>query len=599
MFLGCNYWASASGIRMWRNWDGQNVEDDLRRLSAYGISTLRVFPTWDDFQPVEALYRYGGIFKEYRMRDGSLPQNEYYLDEEMLAHFAEFCKLCEAYNMKLIVGLLTGWMSGRLFVPAILQERNLYTDSRALLFEQRFIKGFVSRFKNEPVIYAWDLGNECNCLSLTENREDAASWTAIIANTIRAYDSTRPVVSGMHSLGCDNVWTIFDQAEHTDILTTHPYPYFVEHCSMEPFSSIRTLLHATCETRYYADLSGKPCLVEEIGNLGNMACDKEMAANFLRVNLFSNWAHGAPGVLWWCANEQTNLTYPPYSWMMCERELGLLDADRRPKPVLREYKQFADWQAGLGFELPPARVDGVCITSKWQDNWGISYMSYILAKQAGVNLRFAHYSQQLPDAKVYLLPSVTSHVVIELERYNELKERVKNGATLYISMDDGFMTEFEELTGLRIHDSADRTEPGSMNGLEYTRKRMCWLEPVGAEVLQYDDQGNIAFSKHQYGKGTVHYLNFPVEKVLLTRNNGFAEPYYKIYNDILGSKYCKNVTVGITIHEGDGKTYLVAVNYSGREQSLEGLPFRAEKVHRGDVHTVGAYDCCVLEGAEL
>ena len=41
--------------------------------------------------------------------------------------------------------------------------------------------------------------------------------------------------------------------------------------------------HAGTETKYYADISHKPCLVEEIGTLGNMMCDEQTAAGFLRV----------------------------------------------------------------------------------------------------------------------------------------------------------------------------------------------------------------------------------------------------------------------------------------------------------------------------
>ena len=72
-------------------------------------------------------------------------------------------------------------------------------------------------------------------------------------------------------LGC-NYWA---SNAGTDMLTTHPYPYFVPHCSKDKFSSMRTLLHATTETKYYSDLGRKPCLVEEIGNLGPMMCDNE------------------------------------------------------------------------------------------------------------------------------------------------------------------------------------------------------------------------------------------------------------------------------------------------------------------------------------
>ena len=112
--------------------------------------------------------------------------------------FSAFLEVCENVGIKVIVGLITGFMSGRLFVPSALYGKNLLTDQTALYFEQLFIKGFINRFKNSPVIYAWDLGNECNNLSPIENRYQACNWIATISNAIRAEDNTRPIVSGMH-----------------------------------------------------------------------------------------------------------------------------------------------------------------------------------------------------------------------------------------------------------------------------------------------------------------------------------------------------------------------------------------------------------------
>ena len=65
--LGCNYWASHAGIEMWKNWDAEQVEKDLAVLSANGVSTMRVFPLWRDFQPVMAVYAQMGDIKEYMM----------------------------------------------------------------------------------------------------------------------------------------------------------------------------------------------------------------------------------------------------------------------------------------------------------------------------------------------------------------------------------------------------------------------------------------------------------------------------------------------------------------------------------------------------
>ena len=118
--IGCNYWASNAGTEMWRNFDENAIRDDLRILSENGVRYMRVFPNWRDFQPVMPVYIQGAVFSEYMLEGDVLPANRYYLDEKMLDRFARFCELCEKSGIKLVVGILTGWMSGRLFIPSAL-----------------------------------------------------------------------------------------------------------------------------------------------------------------------------------------------------------------------------------------------------------------------------------------------------------------------------------------------------------------------------------------------------------------------------------------------------------------------------------------------
>lgn len=574
--VGCNYWASNAGTEMWRNWDENAVREDFEILSSNGVRVLRVFTNWRDFQPVYPLMDIVGRLREYRLHETELPQNPYYLDEVMLERFERFCDLAEEYNLKLIVGILTGWMSGRLFIPPVLYEKNLYTDPTALLFEQKFIEGFVGRMKSKKAIAAWNLGNECNCMSEADNHIIAENWTAIICNAIRANDSSRDIISGMHSLSLEDKWRISEQAAYTDMLTTHPYPYFVPHCSKDRIASMRTLLHASCETKYYSDIGGKPCLVEELGTLGPMICDNETAATFLNVNLYSNWANGAAGVLWWCANEQIMLKSPPYCWNMCETELGLIDRNREPKATLKTVKEFVAWLEGLDFTLPKAEEDGVCLLTEGQDQWGAAYMSYMLAKQAKVNLRFAFAKDEIPDSDIYLLPSVDSLHMMPSYRFEELKERVRHGAVLYISNSEAVISDFESLTGVRVNDSMTTADEGKFilggKELSYFRNRKFFISTEGAEVISCDESGMPLITVHQYGKGRVYYANFPAESMLLNRDDAYESEQYQLYRMIFCDKIKNHMTdsdsryIGITEHmSGDGIGYAVAVNYSDKE----------------------------------
>lgn len=566
--LGCNYWASHAGIEMWKQWDAEQVEKDLTVLEANGVKTMRVFPLWRDFQPVMPLYAQGGIFNEYMLEGCIEPTNRWYLDETMMERFAEFCDICQRHGMQLIVGLITGWMSGRLFIPSVLYGKNLYTDPTAVMLEQKFVRGFVSAFKDREVIYAWDLGNECNCMSPAQTREETYVWSATISNAIKAVDPTRPIVSGMHSLTIDAEWRIEDQGETTDILTTHPYAYFVPHCLNDPIDSYRTLLHGTCESALYAAVGGKPCMIEELGTLSHNMCNDETSADFMRASLYSGWANGATGVLWWCAHDQTKLTTPPYSWNMLERELGMLDTDMNPKPYLTEMKKFGEWLKTIDFEIEEPKKDGIILLSKGQDHWGIAYMTYLLGKQAGATLDFLAPNKDIPDAKVYFLPSATGQSVLYTKYYEQLKEKVRNGATLYVSNDDGFFSQLKELFGISVTSRELVSVDGEMtldgSTVPYHIERKMTVKAEGAEVICANEAGEPLLTLNRYGKGKVYHLCFPLEKMLLPLNRAFEGDTYKIYEKVLAETLAaKNVVkahpkAGIT----ENGNIVTVVNYS-------------------------------------
>ena len=167
--LGCNYWASHAGIAMWNHWRPEVVNADMANMVKHGIAVLRVFPLWPVFQPITALYQVAGQFKEFRFGDAPLPDTDAGqagMSQEALDRFAALIDMADAHGLKLEVALITGWMSGRMFVPPALERLNMHTDPTALMWQTRFVKHFVKTFKDRPAILAWALGNECNCMAM-------------------------------------------------------------------------------------------------------------------------------------------------------------------------------------------------------------------------------------------------------------------------------------------------------------------------------------------------------------------------------------------------------------------------------------------------
>jgi len=580
---GCNYWASHAGTNMWRDWQADAVAKDFDRLSAAGLEVLRVFPLWPDFQPIHALRGGGGRVVEYRFGEEPLPDTDIGhagLSEVMLGRFGEMVRMAEGRNLKLVVGLLTGWMSGRRYLPPALDHLNPLTDAEALRWEIRFVREFVRRFKGHVGIAAWDLGNECNCMAHA-TRDQAWAWTAAIAGAIRAEDPSRQIVSGMHSLapGRNESWRIQDQAELTDVLTTHPYPPFTAHCGLDPIPTFRANLHATAESRMYADLGGKPCLCEEIGVLGPTFADDANAAAYLRTQLWSLWAHDCLGLLWWCACDQEKLEHAPYDWCAVERELGLLRSDGTPKPLVAEFAAFRKAAAGIHQgPLPPRIVDAVCLLTPQQDQWAVAYSSFCLAKQTGVDIEFQYADgSPLRDARVYLVPSVTGMENMPRRAWLDLAARVEAGATAYVSLGDGVVSGFAELTGLRIRSRERRAGEGAAtlgdDELPVTGPYRLSLEPVRAQVLAAEKDGNPWFATAPLGKGRVFFLASPLELDLADRPGVFhhedAPPFWRIWEHMFSvtgtSRAVRKdmLCVGLTEHALDASRRLVvAINYS-------------------------------------
>jgi hypothetical protein len=341
---------------------------------------------------------------------------------------------------------------------------------------------------------------------------------------------------------------------------------------------------------FYGQIGEKLCFAEEQGTMGPMVCSEQVAAAFARASMLTQWAHGLPGMLWWCANDQTKLNHAPYDWVACEGELGLMSEEGRVKPVLQEMGRLKSVLQELPFdELPARTVEGVCILNSAQDHWAAALGSFLLAKQAGFDIHFQFEDQPISDSALYLLPSVSGVKGMPKQRWEELLRKVHEGATLYISVDDGYMLNFVELTGLTVQNRSRRGKEAAVSfqgldgevsitlsgsfKLEYRANR--------AEVLGVEQaDGNVAFSKAAYGKGTVYFFSLPLELEMTRRAETAYRPdevpYWKVYEIISRELRSQRVIavhnpyIGVTEHKIDDNTMLaVLINYSPDARSAE------------------------------
>jgi hypothetical protein len=613
--LGANYWASHAGTRMWTDWREEVVRADFEQLAGAGLTWLRIFPLWPAFQPIERLA--GGAGRPFEMRFGEAPlpdtpAGQDGVDAVMLARLQALCDQAHKHGLRLIVGLVTGWMSGRLFVPPALANRDVLTDPESIRWQVRLVRRLVTELRGHPAVAAWDLGNECNCMGRADLHQ-AYVWTQAIAGAIRGADATRPVVSGMHSLPVDHfagAWSIRDQAELTDILTTHPYPLFTPLVDLDPVTSLRPASHAACETRLYADLGGQPCFAEETGTLGTMTVCDALAPHFLRTVLWSLWANDGRGMLWWCAYDQNHLLHAPYDWTSVERELGLFRADRAAKPLVAEFAALRAIQRAAGVEvLPPRLVEAVCVLTRDQESWPVAFNAWCLAKQAGFDLLFRTADQELPASGVYLLPSLKGGKAISRQRWHALLARVEAGATLYVSLDDWWGSEIESVFGV---ENEERDKPGprawrldGSDGEQRTGPVRWRLRPTRAQVLGREADGNPIFTVVARGRGRIFLCTAPLEMEAARTPGAHAHGasgwrvYARVLAGLARSRVAAKALPGtaLTEHPVDGsRRLLVAINHRQEavaERLVLAPGWRLEGILHGQGHAEG--DAVVLD----
>ena len=68
---------------------------------------------------------------------------------------------------------------------------------------------------------------------------------------------------------------------------------------------------------------------------------KAKPGQFINIQILSSLVNGLCGYQWWCAWDQMHLDFSPYTWSLMERQLGLFDKDRKPKPVALTMQKMA------------------------------------------------------------------------------------------------------------------------------------------------------------------------------------------------------------------------------------------------------------------
>ena len=174
--VGVNYWPARTAMSWWSRFDREEVAADFARIAACGLDSVRVFLTWEDFQPT--------------------PNR---VDRAMLERLVAVADLAGDLGLALIPTLFTGHMSGVNWIPAwalggslgdrrfrVVSRgdvarpglRNWYTDAEVGSAQALLAAQAAGALAGHEAVWAWDLGNEnSNCVT-PPTRASARTWLA-------------------------------------------------------------------------------------------------------------------------------------------------------------------------------------------------------------------------------------------------------------------------------------------------------------------------------------------------------------------------------------------------------------------------------------
>ncbi len=530
---------------MWMHYDPAVVRNELEVLSDHGCTVTRSFCYWPDFVPE--------------------PET---LDDQVLDRFSDFLDAHAELGLETIPTLIVGHMSGENWDPPWRQGRDLYRDVWLVGQQAWFAEEIARRFHRHAVA-AWLLSNEMPLYGGSASAAEVTAWARILIQALRAGGATQPVsigdgAWGVEVSGQDNGYSLRALAPIVDFFGPHSYPM-----EDDPVRQVLTPALA-CEL---AGSLGKPVVLEEFGVSSDFAADEHAAAYYRQV-LHTSLLAGARGWLAWNNTDFDDLRHQdPYRHHVFELHFGLTDVRGRPKPQLREIREFAELVRGLSSgEWERVAGDAALVVPEHfervlpftdpayrQDLRDNLLQAYVAAREADLPVELVRERDGLPGrARLYLVPCAKLLTSPGLDRLRELAEA---GATVYASYFAGSTTTqrgpwlswLEEIFGVRhklryglvdpieedevifqfVDDLGDIAEGARLTfrvAGEPSARAFLPLEPQGAQVVAVDGHGRPALLRHRTGAGCTVLCTYPIEHMAAKTPGANPEDSYRIYS---------------------------------------------------------------------
>jgi endo-1,4-beta-mannosidase len=351
--VGVNYWPARTAMGWWSKFDPAEVEADFARIAACGLDSVRVFLTWEDFQPAPDL-----------------------VDRLMLERLVAVADLAGGLGLGLIPTLFTGHMSGVNWIPTwalggsggdrrfrvvsggrVVHTglRNWYTDSAVGDAQVLFAAEAAAALAGHEAVWVWDLGNENSNCVIPPTLSAARVWLARLSSAIRSADETALVTVGLHMEDLEEARRIgaSEASKVCDLLSMHGYPIYARWADGPTDHQLLPFLARV--TRWLGE--GRDLVFSEFGlptyrhgrgehsirGRGRSLCVEEDAgAAYTARALEALRRAGCLGALLWCYSDYDPALWesPPFDLAPHERTFGLWRVDGSAKPAVAAIAAF-------------------------------------------------------------------------------------------------------------------------------------------------------------------------------------------------------------------------------------------------------------------
>jgi endo-1,4-beta-mannosidase len=338
----------------WSQFDQAEVATDFARIAASGLDCVRVFLTWEDFQP--------------------RPDR---VDRKMLERLVGVADLAGDSGLALIPTLFTGHMSGVNWIPAwalggssgderfrVVSRRrvakaglrNWYSDAEIGAAQALLAEEGATALRGHEAVWVWDLGNENSNCVIPPTRASARAWLARLGSTIRSADETALVTVGLHMEDLEENRQLGprEASEACDLLSMHGYPIYAGWAHGPTDDQLLPFLARV--TRWLGE--GRAVLFSEFGlptyprgepgeqrarDDSRLLVEEDVAAVYTGRALEALRRAGCLGAMLWCYSDYDRAlwTSVPFDRAPHERTFGLWRVDGSPKPSVAVVAAFA------------------------------------------------------------------------------------------------------------------------------------------------------------------------------------------------------------------------------------------------------------------